>query len=96
MISWVFFRAASLPQAIGFLAAMFGFNHVTGVADGLAAFLDPFTLLMLILGILGSFPVVPRLKAREPFATIGYVFVLAIVLVVVAVKTYTPFIYQQF
>ena len=96
MISWVFFRAASLPQAIGFLAAMFGFNHVTGVADGLGAFLDPFTALMLILGILGSFPVVPRLKAREPFATLGYAFVLAVVLVVVAVKTYTPFIYQQF
>jgi alginate O-acetyltransferase complex protein AlgI len=96
MISWVFFRAASLTQATGFLSAMFGLNHVTGVADGVGAYLDPFTMLMLGIGIVGSFPVVPRLKIREPFATAGYIAVLAVVLVVVAVKTYTPFIYQQF
>ena len=77
-------------------SAMFGFNHVTDVADGLGAFLDPFTAVMLVIGILGSFPVIPRLKVREPFGTVGYAFVLAVVLVVVAVKTYTPFIYQQF
>ena len=96
MVSWVFFRATSLTQAAGFLAAMFGRNHVTEVADGLGAFLDPFTALMLALGILGSFPIIPRLKTREPFATAGSAVVLAAVLIVVAVKTYTPFIYQQF
>ena len=51
---------------------------------------------MLAIGIFGSFPVIPRLKVREPFGTVGYTLVLAVVLVVVAVKTYTPFIYQQF
>ena len=96
MISFVFFRATSFKQATGFLSAMFGLNRATGVADGLGAFLDPFTGLMLIIGVVGSFPVMPRLKAREPFATAGYAFVLAVVLVMVAVKTYVPFIYQQF
>jgi len=94
MISWVFFRSNSLTQATGFLGAMFGLNHVTGVADGVAAFLDPFTAVMLGVGVLGSFPILPKL--REPFPTLGYAFVFACVLVIVAVKTYTPFIYQQF
>ncbi|MEI6085533.1 MAG: MBOAT family O-acyltransferase [Verrucomicrobiota bacterium] len=96
MVSWVFFRATSLTQATGYLGAMFGLNHVTGVADGIPAFLDPFTTLMLVVGILGAFPIIPRLKFREPVATVGYAVVLGFVLVVVAVKTYTPFIYQQF
>jgi alginate O-acetyltransferase complex protein AlgI len=94
MISWVFFRSTSLTQAAGFLRAMFGFNEVTGVADGLPAFLDPFTTLMLAAGILGSFPILPKL--REPFPALGHAFVLLLVLLLVAVKTYTPFIYQQF
>lgn len=94
MISWVFFRATTLTQATGFLGAMFGLNHVTGVADGVSAFLPPFTAVMLGAGILGSFPILPKL--REPLPSLGYAFVFVLVLILVAVNTYTPFIYQQF
>jgi alginate O-acetyltransferase complex protein AlgI len=100
MVSWVFFRAASLPQALSFLAAMFGLNHPTQVADSAGAFVDRFTLLALMAGLIGSFPVIPalqsRLKSRDALATAALVVVLAAVLMLVAVKTYTPFIYQKF
>lgn len=96
MISWVFFRSTTLAQAGTFLAAMFGFHHATSIADDARTLLDPFTTIMLVAGILGSFPIIPRLKIREPLATIGYAVLLLVVFVMVAVKSYTPFIYQQF
>jgi alginate O-acetyltransferase complex protein AlgI len=110
MVSWVFFRAESLGQATGILSAMVGLNHVTGVADGVAALVDPFALTMLVAGMFGAFPVFggPRFRvaageeptawARRsaPLREAGYIAVLLGVLVMVAVKTYTPFIYQQF
>jgi alginate O-acetyltransferase complex protein AlgI len=96
MVSWVFFRAESLGQATGILSAMVGLNQVTGMADGIAAFVDPFTLTMLVAGCVWAFPLAPRLRLREPTPTFGYIAVLVAVLVMVAVKTYTPFIYQQF
>ena len=98
MVSWVFFRAATLPQALGFLSAMFGQNHPIVVTDGLLAVVDPFTRLMLVVGIIGSFPVIPRHWQTRggPLATVALTALLVAVLMLVAVKTYTPFIYQKF
>ncbi len=100
MVSWVFFRADTLTQAIGFLGAMFGLNQATGGADGVAALVDTPTLLAMLAGVLGSFPIVPairsRLPAREALAAAALTIVLLMVLVMTAVKTYTPFIYQKF
>jgi len=97
MVSWVFFRAATLPQALSFLTAMLGWNRPTGPADSLVAIVDPLARVMLLIGIVGSFPVIPlRWRRREPLATVTLTAVLAAVLVMVAVKTYTPFIYQKF
>ena len=97
MVSWVFFRATTLPQALGFLSAMFGWNHPTGTADSVLAVVDPFARLMLLVGIIGSFPVIPhRWRTREPLATTALTMLLVAVLLLVAVKTYTPFIYQKF
>lgn len=124
MVSWVFFRATSLGQATGILSALFGLNHPTGVADGVIAFVDPFTLTMLLAGIVSAFPICKTIAARfggprfcvavtaesatrsresatlrgwvDVLQLLGYVALLFAVLVMVAVKTYTPFIYQQF
>jgi len=96
MVSWVFFRADSVGHATGILSAMVGLNRVTGVADAVSAMVDPFTLLMLVAGAFGAFPVAAWWRRREPLTTLGYATVLALVLVMVAVKTYTPFIYQKF
>ena len=97
MVSWVFFRAASLPQALTFLAAMFGCNQPTVITDGVLAVVDPVARVMLLVGIVGSFPVLPlRWRKAEPVATITLAVLLLAVLLLVAVKTYTPFIYQKF
>ena len=96
MVSWVFFRAESLGQATGILTALVGLNRPTSVADGVPALVDPFTLVMLAAGVVGAWPVAQRLRLREPAPTLGYIVVLVAALVLVAVKTYTPFIYQQF
>ena len=97
MVSWVFFRSATLPQAFDFLGAMLGLNRPTVPADGWLAVVDPLARVMLLVGLVGSFPVLPlALRRREPLATVTLTLVLAAVLVLVAVKTYTPFIYQKF
>jgi alginate O-acetyltransferase complex protein AlgI len=96
LVSWVFFRATSLGHATGILSAMVGFNHPTGLADGIATFIDPFALTMLVAGMVGAFPLMQRLQLREPIPSLGYATILFAVLVMVAVKTFTPFIYQQF
>ena len=97
MVSWVFFRAATLPQAVNFLGAMVGWNRVTLPADSWLAVVDPLARVMLLVGIVGAYPVIPlHIRRREPLATITLTLVLAAVLVMVAVKTYTPFIYQKF
>ena len=97
MVSWVFFRAATLPQALHFLTAMLDLNRSTGPADSLVAIVDPLARVMLVIGIIGSFPVIPlRWRRSEPLATVALTVVLAAVLMMVAVKTYTPFIYQKF
>ena len=77
---------------------MFGQNHPTVVTDGLLAVVDPFTRLMLVVGIIGSFPVIPRHWQTRggPLATVALTALLVAVLMLVAVKTYTPFIYQKF
>lgn len=110
LVSWVFFRATSLGHAAGILSAMVGLNQPIGVADGLTAFVDPFALTMLVAGIIGAFPVFGGLRFRvaageeptawarrsAPLREVGYIAVLLAVMVMVAVKTFTPFIYQQF
>jgi alginate O-acetyltransferase complex protein AlgI len=96
MVSWVFFRADSLGHAAHILSAMTGLHHPTLVADGVSAVADPFTMLMLAVGAVGAFPVAKPWLTREPWATMAHTAILVCVVVLVAVKTYTPFIYQQF
>jgi alginate O-acetyltransferase complex protein AlgI len=101
MLSWVFFRAASLPAALAYLATMFGVNHATVVSDGWLAYATTPVLLALAAGVIGSTPVVPTIRRQgnpvwETAAVVALAVILFAAVVFMAASTYTPFIYQQF
>jgi alginate O-acetyltransferase complex protein AlgI len=54
LIGWVFFRADTLGQAIGFLKTMFGFGSTVADYKQIVEYLNPEFILIGILGILGS------------------------------------------
>ena len=56
MIGWVFFRSASLSQAIHYLASMFGFTHADGITYYAQFYCDPKTILTLVIGCLLATP----------------------------------------
>ena len=99
---WVFFRADTLPHAVGFLRSMAGWG--VGAQSPLAPgwYLDPQTLLAIVLGLAGSTPTVARLARTvdgRPL-TIGRPALVALLLVVcsmfIAARSYNPFIYFRF
>ena len=109
MVSWVFFRADSLPAAWHFLAAMAGLSTASGLEHPIALYADSQIVLAIAVGIIGSAPVVPALRRwLERFAgrgavmasSIGQVAMLACLLMAsilpLAAGTYNPFIYFRF
>ena len=109
MIAWVFFRADSLPHALGFLRAMLGASPATGVEHPFALFVDGPTLLALGAGIVGSMPVLAALRRRlmersSPAVAVavgtGEIAALSLILLacsmMLAAGTYNPFIYFRF
>ncbi|MBI5137191.1 MAG: MBOAT family protein [Nitrospirae bacterium] len=60
MVAWVFFRAETLPDALGYLAAMAGLS-AGDPARSAALYLDNEVLLCLAVGAAGSLPLIPRL-----------------------------------
>ena len=109
MIAWVFFRADSLPHALGFLRAMLGASPATGLEHPFALFVDGPTLLVLGAGIVGSMPVLAALRRRlmeRPSAAVavamgaGEIAALSLILLacsmMLAAGTYNPFIYFRF
>jgi alginate O-acetyltransferase complex protein AlgI len=64
MISWTFFRAATLPDAISMIGAMFGWAATAPAAYAPAWYLSREVLLALAAGIIGSTPVVPWVADR--------------------------------
>jgi alginate O-acetyltransferase complex protein AlgI len=107
MVSWVFFRSATLGEAWGFLGAMAGL--ASGAGQHLGLYLDGEKLLVVAAGLLGAAPIGPLVRgwcerARSPF-TDGLVglcriaAMTAILLVssmLLAAGTYNPFIYFRF
>ena len=59
IIGWVFFRAESLPQAVLYLASMFGFTHAKGINYYALFYCDPKTVVTLLVGCLLATPVAP-------------------------------------
>ena len=102
MVGWVFFRADTLSHALGFLEGDGG--RGAGAPSPLAPewYLDPQTLLSIVLGLAGSTPAVAHLARTvdgRPL-TIGRPALVALLLVVcsmfIAARSYNPFIYFRF
>lgn len=106
MIGWVFFRAASLSGAIGFLGAMFGLNHPDAVMYRIDWFYNPKIIAITVIAILAAIPwkqVFPKAADRlrgTYIALIADRIVLAamllLCLILAMTSTYTSFIYFQF
>ncbi|MFP5221021.1 MAG: MBOAT family O-acyltransferase [Acidobacteriota bacterium] len=62
MVGWVFFRADSLGQAEAFLRAMAGFGGGSGKEWHVGLFLNPKVVIMLVLGVIGSMPIIPWIR----------------------------------
>jgi alginate O-acetyltransferase complex protein AlgI len=63
-IAWVFFRAETIPQALSFLACLFGLGGAESDLYRAADFIDIETRLVAIAGVLGATPFLPWLAER--------------------------------
>ena len=108
VIAWVFFRADTLGQALGFLAAMSGFGPSTPLAPELSLFLGLDVALALAAAIFAIGPhgqlAIDKLSGalnRQWFAVdmlriAGLVAMLGLVTLGLASGAYNPFIYFRF
>ena len=62
MVGWVFFRADTLPGALGFLAAMAGRAATAPTPFTVQWYVTPLLLATLLAGIIGSMPIGPTLN----------------------------------
>jgi alginate O-acetyltransferase complex protein AlgI len=110
MIGWVFFRADTLPIAMSFLRTMFGLQTATELTPfTLAWYLTPEVWLALLVGVVGSAPIIPALSAWrttsltrwraigfDAAATASLMVILGAAILQMAARTYNPFIYFRF
>ena len=109
LIGFVIFRADSMGQAFSMIGAMFsGIRASAQTGLLLAQCLTPLTMFALLLGLVGSTPVLPLVcrKAEQQtgsvyvcFQVLSYVGALALLLVDIlhlSAASYVPFIYFQF
>jgi alginate O-acetyltransferase complex protein AlgI len=110
MIGWVFFRADTLPIAMAFLRTMFGLQTATELTPfTLAWYLTPEVWLALLVGVVGSAPIIPALSAWrttsltrwraigfDAAATASLMVILGAAILQMAARTYNPFIYFRF
>jgi alginate O-acetyltransferase complex protein AlgI len=105
MIGWVFFRADTLPGAIGFLRSLAGLNIAAPTPYTVGWYLTPELWLALGAGAVGSTPWVPALAARfdsdskwslPVLNTAALLTLLVLSIMSMAARTYNPFIYFRF
>lgn len=101
MVTWVFFRADSLPHAMVMLGAMAGLSPAIPTTFAPSWYLTPELLLALAAGAVGSAPVVPalaRLRVQPMYAAAhaALLVLLAASIMLIAARTYNPFIYFRF
>jgi alginate O-acetyltransferase complex protein AlgI len=105
MIAWVFFRAETLTDAVNYLNAMFG-GGGHGVGNPIGYYVNPWILIVLFAGVIGSGPFVPWMR-NEASTRLGAVSsswiavaLISILLVgslmFMAAGAYNPFIYFRF
>ena len=109
MTGWVFFRAADIAWAFGMLRTMAGFGAGMPTPFAPSWYLPPEVCLAVAAGIAGSTPIVPAIESwcagRErtdlPFlpsaaATALLMLLLVGSIMLIAARTYNPFIYFRF
>jgi alginate O-acetyltransferase complex protein AlgI len=103
-IGWVFFRAETFSQAAGFLRALAGFSPGRPTPFAASYYLDPRTMIVIAVGLVGSTPLPAALTRRfmathpgrgmlEPAAV---VVLLLVSVMFIAASSYNPFIYFRF
>jgi alginate O-acetyltransferase complex protein AlgI len=65
MVAWVFFRAETMPHALGFIGAMAGRAAGDGIEYHMSMYVSTELWLALFLGVLGSMPLLPLLQKRQ-------------------------------
>ena len=111
MVGWVFFRAASLGQALGMLRAMCGVRDQAVISETAPMYLNNEVLFALVAGVLASTPfftqgaraLSERLRGRTlatgffETAQVGALASIFLFAVMqLAAGTYNPFIYFRF
>ena len=109
MVSWVFFRAETLPAATGMLQAMAGMGGTSELSGSLAMYVDVERVLALAVGIMGATPILPAIKdwiarSRSSALATGAHAIELVALpsiflasaMLLAAGTYNPFIYFRF
>ncbi len=99
-LSWVFFRAKTLPQAMVFFKSLFGASHPTFSADAIAGVLYTqyhVSLFGLAALIVFAAPNTWQFTARmTPMRAVGGFALLALSVLVMWTQTTNPFLYFQF
>jgi len=110
MVGWVFFRADTLTTSMAFLRTMFGLQSPSEPTPfTLGWYLTPELWLALIIGIIGSAPIIPALSSWrtsrlthwrgwgfDAAATASLMVILVAAIMQMAARTYNPFIYFRF
>lgn len=112
LVSWVFFRADTLPSALAFLAALAGMAHPTQAIPGVSVYVNKEVVMAALLGIVGATPVFPAIarriaastagvRARADFSLrtaqfVGLMAVFTYSIMLMAAGSYSPFIYFRF
>ena len=104
VVGFVFFRAADLQQAGLMIQNLFaGFSITAQSSAALAGLVDPYHLTALVLGCVGSLPVLEPLRkaaqSRPALEAASYpaaLVLLALDLIHLSAATFVPFIYFQF
>jgi alginate O-acetyltransferase complex protein AlgI len=108
LLTWVFFRAETLTQALDFLKSMGSFQNTTEMNPDFRSFLSPYFISILIIGLLASLGIFSKLSMRllkqrrlpiEKFRFLQTVFlILLFYLSFIQLITcdFNPFIYYRF
>jgi len=107
IISWVFFRAPTLTEALHFLSIMFGASSQFPEARFFMHYLNIEIAITIIIGVFASTPLISELFKRTKYQTqfynylnvlrlAGLSFILCYSLLLMASGAYNPFIYFRF
>ncbi len=101
IIGWVIFRAPDLTYAFKYLGVMFGFVKPENVGFKVWYFLTPKIIFTIILGVIGSMPVIKKINIGNDKIKIIASNICSLILFVISVmfimtSTYNPFIYFRF